>query len=101
MQFLEYISLLQKHGLPFAIYGISFFSPKLWTTICNLWNFFLISKNMDYHMQSMECLPHPRKHGLSYVISRIFSLLQKCRLSYAIFEISFSSPKTWTIISSC
>src|SRR3954468_3466059 len=66
MQFLEFLSLLQK----------------TWTIICEFWNFFLFSKNMDNHMQFLEFL----------------SLFQKRGLSYAISGISFSSPKTWTII---
>src|SRR3954465_4016509 len=46
----EFLSLLQKHGLSYAFYGISFPSPKTWTIICILWNFLPFSKNMDYHM---------------------------------------------------
>src|SRR3954469_8428851 len=80
MQFLEYIPLLQKHGPPYATYGISFTSPKMWTIICNFCTFFPFSENVDYHMQFMKFL----------------SLLQKHRLSYAISRIYFSSPKTWT-----
>src|SRR3954466_870999 len=51
------------------------------TMICNLWNFFPFSKNVDYHKQFLKFL----------------SLLTKCRLSYAIFGISSPSQKTWTI----
>src|SRR3954464_7268273 len=96
MQFLKFLSLLQKRGLLDAIFGISFPSQKMWTIICNfwnffrktwnmisnLWNFFLFSKNMDYHKQSLKFL----------------SLLQKRGVSYAISEISFPSPITWSII---
>src|SRR3954470_20945222 len=31
MKFLEFLSLLQKHGLSYAIFGISFPSQKMWT----------------------------------------------------------------------
>src|SRR4051812_14418780 len=82
MQFMKFLSLLKKHGLSYAIYGISFPSPKRWTIICNLRNLFFFSKNVDYHMLFLEFL----------------SLLQKRGVSYAISRISFSFPKTWTII---
>src|SRR3954471_21097411 len=75
MQFLEFLSLLQKRGLSYAMYEVSFSSPKTWTIICNFSNFFLFSKYMDYHMQFMKFL----------------YLLQIRGLSYAIYEISFSS----------
>src|SRR4051812_12841836 len=95
-KFLKFLSFLQKRGLLYAIFGISFSSKKTWTIICifwsffpktwtmisNLWNFYPFSKNMDYHMQFLEFI----------------SLLQKRGLSYAISEISFPSPKTWSII---
>src|SRR3954471_2935429 len=82
MQFLEFLSLLQKYGLSYAISIISITSQRTWTIICNFWNFFLFSKNMDYHMQFQEFLSLLQKHGLSYII----------------YIISFTSPKTWTII---
>src|SRR3954462_7527916 len=96
MQFLKFISLFQKRGLLYAIFGISFLSQKTWTIIfifwnffqktwtmiSNLWNFFPFSKNMYYQMQFLKFL----------------SLLQKRELSDAIFGISFPSPKTWTIL---
>src|SRR3954463_14454458 len=81
MGFLEFLSLLQKRGLSYAIYEIFFSSPKTWTIICNFWNCFLFSKNMDNHMQFMKFL----------------YLLQKRGLSYAIYKIYFSFQKTWTI----
>src|SRR3954470_4946044 len=65
MQFLYFLSFLQK----------------TWTIICDFWNFFLFSKNVDYHMQFLKFL----------------SLFKKCGLSYAIYEIFFSSPKICTI----
>src|SRR4051812_34421192 len=98
MQFLEFLFILQKRGLSYAIskflsflhkrvmsyaiFVISFHSPKTRTIICNFLNIFLFSKNMDNHMQFLEFL----------------FLLQKCGLSYVIFGISFPSPKMWTII---
>src|SRR4051812_49075738 len=82
MQFLQFSSLLRKLGLLYAIFGISFTSRKIRTIICNLWNIFPFSQNVDYHMQFQDFL----------------SLLQNHGLSYAIFGISFSSLKTWTII---
>src|SRR4051812_9108771 len=54
----------------------------IWTIICDFLNFFPFLKNVDYHKQFRKFL----------------SLVQKCGLSYAISEISFSSPKMWTII---
>src|SRR3954466_8886176 len=66
MQFLEFLSLLQK----------------TWTIIREFWNFFLFSKNVDYHMQFLEFLSLFQKRGLSYAISRN----------------SFPFPKTWTIV---
>src|SRR4051812_7543512 len=69
MQFLQFLSLLQKRGLSYAIYEISFSSPKTGTIICNFWNFFIFSKNVDYHMQFMNFLPLLQKRGLSYAIS--------------------------------
>src|SRR4051812_82482 len=82
MQFLEFISLLRKRGLSYAISRNSYSSPNTWIIIHNFRNFFPLSKNVYYHMQLMKFL----------------SLLQKRGLSYAIYEISFSSPKTWSII---
>src|SRR3954471_12347727 len=82
MHITEFLSLLPKFLLSYAISEFSIPSPKPWTNICNFWNFFLFSKNMDYHMQFPEFL----------------SLLQKHGLSYRIYRISFTFPKTWTII---
>src|SRR3954464_12657976 len=82
MQFREFLSLLQKRGLSYASYEISFSSPKTWTIICNLRIFFLLSKNVVCHMQFLEFLSLLQKHGLLYTISKI----------------SFSSPKMLTII---
>src|SRR3954468_8877213 len=56
-QFMEFLSLLQKHGLSYAISKISFPSPKTWTIICNFWNFFPFSKNVDYHMLFWNFFP--------------------------------------------
>src|SRR3954470_14680186 len=52
MQCLEFLCLLQKHGLSYAIFGISFSSRKTWNIICNFKNFY----------------PFFQIHGLSYVI---------------------------------
>src|SRR3954467_12757091 len=82
MQFMEFLSLFKKRGLSYAISGISFASTKMWTIICNFWNFFPLSKNVDYHMQILKFFPFLLKRGLSYVIFGIF----------------FPSPKTWTLI---
>src|SRR3954465_11426207 len=98
MQFLHFLSIIQKRGLSNAIYEISLSSPKTWTIICNFWNFFHFSKNVDYHIQFLESCSLLQKHGLSYAISRISFPSQKSCLSYAIYENSFSSQKTWTII---
>src|SRR4051812_38385596 len=113
---MEFISLPQKRGLSNAVSGNSFSSSKMWTIICNFWNFFPFSKNMDYHMQFLEFHSHLQERGLSYTISGIsyfsFSknvdyhmqfvvfifLLLKHALSYAISENPFPSQKTWTII---
>src|SRR3954463_159278 len=80
-KFQEFLSLHLKRGRSYVIYRISFSYKKIWTIICNSWNFFLFSKNMDYHMHFMEFLSFLQKHGLSY----------------SIFGISIPSSKTWTI----
>src|SRR3954469_5534192 len=82
MVFLEFHSLFKNVSC--AIYKISFSSQKTWTIICNFCNFFLFSKNVDYHMQFMKFLSLLKKCGLSYAISGILSLLKKRGLSYAI-----------------
>src|SRR4051812_8032744 len=74
--------LVPKCLLSYAMFGISLPSPKTWTIICNFWNIFFFSKNMEYHKQFQEFI----------------SLFQKRGLSYAIFGISFPSPETWTFI---
>src|SRR4051812_29596994 len=121
-QFLKFLSFLQKRGLLYAIFGISFPSQKMWTIICifwnffpktwtmisNLWNFFPFSINMDYHMKFLKFLSFlqkhglsdaifgisspSQKHGLSYAVLEFLTLLQIPRLSYAIYGISFPSP---------
>src|SRR3954464_10279591 len=50
IQFLDFLSLFKKHGLSYAIFGISFSSPKTWSIICNFRNIYPFSKNMDYHI---------------------------------------------------
>src|SRR3954471_8039978 len=108
MQFLELLSLLQIRGLSYVISGISFPTPKMWTIICNVWFFFLFTKKEDYYMEFLEYISLLLKYGLLCVISQhvgyhmkfmeFLSLLQKRGLSYAISGMSFSSPKTETII---
>src|SRR3954465_2067399 len=98
MQFFNFMSLLQTRGLSNEICGISFLSLKTWTIICNFCNFFPLSKNVDYHKQFLELLSLRQKCGLLYEISGISSILQKHGIFYAIFEISFTFPKTWSII---
>src|SRR3954469_16531588 len=82
MQFLEFLSLLQK----------------TWTIICEFWNFFLFSKNVDYHMQFLNFFPFSKNVDYHMQFLEILSLFQKRGLLYAFSEISSPSPKTWTII---
>src|SRR4051812_16039968 len=77
MQCLEFLCLLQKHGLSYAFFGIYFSFRKTWNIICNFRNFYPFSKNVEYHMQFLEFL----------------SLLQKRGHSYAIFLNSFTFSK--------
>src|SRR4051812_13554432 len=103
MQFLKFLSLLQNHGISYAIYEISFPSPKMWFIICNFWNFSLFSKNVDNHMQSFWIsFPFPKTWTIIcnfwnfFIFSKnvdyhmqfleFLSLLQKHRLSYAILK---------------
>src|SRR3954470_18801488 len=95
MQFLEFLSFLQKRGLSYAISKISFLSPKTWTFICNFWNFFPFSKNVDYYMHFLEFLSKNVDYDKQSM--EFLSLLQKHGLSYGISKIAFPSPKTWTI----
>src|SRR4051812_42848295 len=67
-QFLDFLSVPQKHGLSYVIYGSLFSSLKIWTIICNLVNFFLFSKNMDYHIQFFEFLSLLQNLEKSYEI---------------------------------
>src|SRR4051812_23833201 len=97
MQFMEFFSFLQKHGLSYAISEISIPSLKKWTIICNFWNFFPFSKNVDYYMQFLEI--HSKNVDYDMQVMEFLFLLQKRGLLYVIYGISFPSPKTWTIIS--
>src|SRR4051812_32219242 len=89
---------------------IPFPYQKTYTIFWNLWNFFLFSKNMDYHIQFLDFLSLFKKHGLSYTIFRSYypfsknldyhiqfleflSLLHKRGLSYASFKNSFLLSK--------
>src|SRR3954470_6862052 len=98
MQLVEFICLLEKQGLSYAIYGICFPSPKsgisyvicgiyfpspkTWAIIYNIRNFWPFSKNVDYQMQFLKFLSILKKYGLSYAFS----------------EKKFYYPKTWTTI---
>src|SRR3954470_16228345 len=92
------------------ILQISLPSKKPWTIMCNFWNLFLFSKNVDYHIQFQEFSSFLQKHGLSYALSGISfpspktlssicnfckfrSLFQKRGLSKAISGFSFPFPK--------
>src|SRR4051812_20267763 len=77
MQFLEFLFLLQKRGLSYGIYEISFPSQKMWTILRNLSDFNPFSKNMDYHMKLLEFLFLLQKHGLSYAVNGISILSLK------------------------
>src|SRR3954470_6704527 len=98
MQFMIFLSLLQKRGLSYAIYRISFPSSKTWTIICNFLNFFLFSKNMDYHMQVVEFFLFYNNVDYHMQFLKFLSLLQKHGQSYAISGISFPSTNFLTII---
>src|SRR3954470_22445597 len=104
---MEFLSPLQKYGLSDAIFGISFSSPKIWTIICNIINFYPFLKNVDYHMEFWKFLSLLQKRELSYAsfknsfllsknlhylveFMEFLSFLQKHGLSYAIFGLSFS-----------
>src|SRR3954471_19086390 len=73
IQFQEFISFLQKRGLSYVIYEISFPSPNTWSIICNFCKFLSILQNcclsyaiygisfhftkyMVYHMQFLKYL---------------------------------------------
>jgi len=108
MQFLDFLTLLQKRGLSYVISGISFPTPKMWTIICMLWIFFLFTKNEYYYMQFLEYISLLLKYDLLCAISKhvgyhmkfmeYLSLLQKCGISYTIYGISIPPPKTWSVI---
>src|SRR3954466_2475023 len=99
MQFMEFLSLLQKRGLSYVIYGISFSSSKMLTIICYFWNFFLF-KNMDYHRQFLEFLSLLQNVDYHMQFLEFLSLLHKSELSHVSFKIPFPYPKMWTIICS-
>src|SRR4051812_6030827 len=96
MQILEFLSLLQKRGLSYAISEISFPSQKTWTIIWNFWNFFPFSKNVEYYMQFLKknskmwtilcnfCFVFPFSKNMDYHMQfmKFLSLIQKRGLSY-------------------
>src|SRR3954464_11413977 len=107
---MEFLSLLQRYGLSHAIFGISFSSPKIWTIICNINNFYPFPKNVNYHMQFWKFLSLVNKHELShasiknsFLLSKnidyhmefldFLSLFKKHGLSYAIFRSYYSFSK--------
>jgi len=106
MQFLEFMSPLQKRGLSYAIFGIYFLSPKMWTNICifseffpfskhvyiiyNLWNFFPSLKTWTIICNFKIFVLFYKKRGLSYKYLKLIPRLQKRGLSFAISRISFS-----------
>src|SRR4051812_8645774 len=96
MQFMEFLSLLQKLGLSYAISGISFSSPKTWTIICIFWNFFPLFKILDYHMQFRDFFLFSKNVDYHQQYLEFISLLQKGGLLYALSKYSFSSSKSWT-----
>src|SRR3954465_4279952 len=90
MQFMVFVSLLQKHGLSYGISEISFTSSKTWTNICNFRIFFVSSKNVNYLMYFLEYLTLLKKRDLSYAISEI-SLLSHKNVDYHMQFLEFNS----------
>src|SRR3954470_4779385 len=84
----------------YKVSRIPFPSPKTWTIISNLWNFFLFFKNLDYHMQFQKFLSFLQKTWTIICNLWNFFLFSK-NLDYhmQVSRIPFPSPKTWTIIS--
>src|SRR3954465_9350557 len=77
IKFLKFLSLLQKHGISYVIYEISFSSPKTWTIICNFWNFCPFSINVDYHFHFLNFFSFSIKVGYYMQFLEFLSLLQK------------------------
>src|SRR3954462_933676 len=96
MEFLEFLSLPQKHGL---LYEISFPSQKQGLSYAISRISISSPKNVDYHMRILEFLSLLQKRAFSknmdYCMQfmKFHSLLQKRGLSYAVSRISISSPK--------
>src|SRR3954462_11058062 len=78
----EFLSLLKNLRLSYAVYGISYPSPKTWNIILNLSNFFPFSKNVHYHVQFLKFL----------------SVFQKVEYHMQYLETPCLSSETWTII---
>src|SRR4051812_5826899 len=112
---MDFLSLLQKRGLSYAVFGISFSPPKnmdyhmqflkfisllkKWTIICNFGNFIPFFVNIDYYMQvSRISFPSLRTLTIIYSFWNFFISSNKHGFSYAISGISIPSPKMWTII---
>src|SRR3954469_22493454 len=94
----EFLSLLKKLRQSYAIYEISYPSPKTWNIILNLSNFFPFSKNVLYQMQFLKFLSLVQKVEYHMLYLEFLFFLQKHGLSYSIYKISFSSPKTCNVI---
>src|SRR4051812_25470720 len=82
-QVLKFLSLLQKRGLSYAIFGIAFPSQKTWTIICNFWNFFPKTQTMICNLWNL--FPFSKNVDCHKQFQKFLSLLQKRGLSYAIF----------------
>src|SRR3954467_15751991 len=96
---MEFLSLFKKHGLSYAIFEISFSSPKTWTIICNFRNFYPFSKYVDYHMKFLKFHSLLHKRGLSYAsFKNSFPFFKTMDHHMQVSRIPFHSPKTWNII---
>src|SRR3954468_11716569 len=71
---------------------------KTWTIICNFWNFFPFSKNLEYNMQFLNFFLFSKNMDYHMQFQEFLYFLQKRGLSYAFYGISFPPPKTLTII---
>src|SRR3954471_7052607 len=96
---MEFLSLLHKCGLSYAILGISIPSPKTRIVICNFWNFFPFSINVDYHMQvSRIPFPSPKMWTIVCNFWNFFPFSINMDYHMQVLRNPFPSPKMWTII---
>src|SRR3954462_5270815 len=103
---MDFLSLLQKHGQSYAIFGISFLlqkygllyaisiisipSQKTWTIICNFGNFFPFSINVNYNMQvSRIPFSYPKSYTILCNLWNFFLLLKN--MDYHIQFLDFLS----------